>query len=71
MTRKAKRFGTALVVQWLRLHASNAGDAGSIPGLGNKIPHATGHSQKKRKAESFDDVTPLTLRCWKKAWVKE
>ena len=53
MTRKAKRFGTALVVQWLRLHASNAGDAGSIPGLGNKIPHATGHGQKKRKGREF------------------
>jgi len=28
---------TSLVVQWLRLHASNAGDAGSIPGQGTKI----------------------------------
>ena len=26
--------GTALAIQWLRLHASNAGDAGSIPGQG-------------------------------------
>ena len=25
---------------------SNAGDAGSIPGLGTKIPHATRHGQK-------------------------
>ena len=38
MTRKAKRFGTALVVQWLRLYASNAGGAGSIPGQGTKKP---------------------------------
>ena len=37
-----------LVVQWLRLHVSNAGDLGSIPGRGTrlhfsklKIPHAT------------------------------
>ena len=29
-----------LTVQWLRLHASNTGAAGSIPGLGTKIPHA-------------------------------
>ena len=26
--------------QWLILHASSAGDAGSIPGQGTKIPHA-------------------------------
>ena len=29
-----------LVVQWLRLHAPNAGDPGSIPGQGTKIPRA-------------------------------
>ena len=27
------------MVQWLKLYASNAGDAGSIPGQGTKIPH--------------------------------
>ena len=39
--------GTALVVQWLRLHIPNGGDPGSIPGQGTgshmlqlKIPHA-------------------------------
>ena len=32
--------GASLVVQWLRLHALSAGDMGSIPGLGTKIPHA-------------------------------
>ena len=47
--------GTSLVVQWLRLHASNAGGPGLIPGQGTrshmlqlKIPHAatkTWHSQ--------------------------
>jgi len=31
---------TFLVVQWLRPHASNAGDVGSIPGQGTKIPYA-------------------------------
>ena len=31
--------GTSLVVQWLRLHASTAGDTGSIPGQGTKILH--------------------------------
>ena len=34
------KSGTTLVVQWLRLHAPNAGDTGSIPGWGTKIPHA-------------------------------
>ena len=29
-----------LVVKWLRLHASTAGGAGSIPGRGTKIPQA-------------------------------
>ena len=28
------------MVQWLRFCASNAGDTGSIPGRGTKIPHA-------------------------------
>ena len=38
--------GVSLVVQWLRLHASNAGGMGSIPGQGTKIPHA---SRPKKK----------------------
>ena len=28
--------GTSLVVQWLRLHAPNAGGQGSIPGEGTR-----------------------------------
>ena len=36
------------VVQWLRLHTSNTGDAGSIPGWGTKIPHAAHHWGKKK-----------------------
>ena len=38
--------GTSLVVQWFRLHASNAGVMGSIPGWGTKIPHASMCGQK-------------------------
>ena len=45
-TLKARKFGTLLVVQWLRLHAPNAGDLGFIPSQGTtpdmlqlKIPH--------------------------------
>ena len=42
-------MGTSLVGQWLRLHASTAGSAGSIPGQGTKIPHAALLSQKKKE----------------------
>ena len=34
MLKKRKRLGTSLAVQWLRLHASTAGGAGSMPGRG-------------------------------------
>ena len=37
---------TFLVIQWLRLQASKAGNKGLIPGQGNKIPHAAQQSQK-------------------------
>ena len=40
--------GTSLVVQLLRLHVSTAGDVGSIPGQGTKIPHAMQHGQKMK-----------------------
>ena len=38
--------GISLVVQWLKLQASNAEGTGSIPGQGTKIPHAKWHGQK-------------------------
>ena len=41
------KIWTSLVVQWLRLHASNARNVGLIPGQGTKIPHAMWHGQKK------------------------
>ena len=31
--------GNSMVVQWLRLHASNAEDMGLVPGQGTKILH--------------------------------
>ena len=37
---------TSPVVQQLRLHAFGAGDVGSIPGRGTKIPHAAQCSQE-------------------------
>ena len=33
--------GTSLEVQWLKLHTSNAGGSGLIPGQEAKIPHGT------------------------------
>ena len=46
---KLKIQGTSLVVQWLRLCAFSAVDAGSIPGRGTKIPHAVLCRKKKKK----------------------
>ena len=40
--------GTSLVVQWLRLHAPNAGVISLIPGRGTKIPHAAQGCQNKK-----------------------
>ena len=39
--------GVSLVVQWLRLHASNAGGMGSIPAWGAKSPTCNIAWQKK------------------------
>ena len=39
------------MVQWLRLHASNAKGADSIPGQGNKILHASWCSQKNKQTK--------------------
>ena len=39
---------SSLVVQWLRLQASNAEGVGSISGWETKILHAVWHSQKKK-----------------------
>ena len=38
--------GTPLVIQWLTLHAANAGATGSVPGQGTKIQHAVQRGQK-------------------------
>ena len=43
--------GTSLVVKWLRLRASTAGDSGSIPVRGTKIPHATWHGPPKKSKQ--------------------
>ena len=40
------------MVQWLRLRASTAGGAVSIPGRGTKIPNATQCGQKNLKIKN-------------------
>ena len=59
LVEKGLSTGTSLAVQWVRLHAPNAGGPGSFPGQGTrshmlqwKIPHATTktqHSQINKK----------------------
>ena len=59
---------TSLVVQWLRLCA---GDTGSIPVLGTKIPYASWLKKKKKKKFFLkeENMTPkqgcseMTLLC--------
>ena len=54
LTHRRIFLGTSLAVQWLRLHASNAGGMSSIPGQGTKIPHAEGHGHKKKNLSRGD-----------------
>ena len=53
---------TSLVVQWLRLCASNAGYAGLIPGQGTKIPHAVWQKKKKKLLEPCIDLSPSPMK---------
>ena len=58
--------GTSLVVQWLRLCASNSGDTGWIPNLGTKILHAAGYASPPRKKnkirEKIDQARNASLK---------
>ena len=45
--------GTSLVVPWLRLCTSTAGDTGSIPRQGTKIPLVLGAVQKDKKKKKI------------------
>ena len=55
ITFKNWESGTSLVVQWLRLHAPNAGGPGSIPGQGtrSRIPQL----KKKDPGSRNEDPT--------------
>ena len=44
-----RRIRTSIAVQWLRVHASTAAGAGSIPGWGTKILCAMQNGQKNKK----------------------
>ena len=48
---------TSLVVPWLKLPTSVAGDTASIPGWGNKISYAARCDQKKKKSETRNPQT--------------
>ena len=52
------------MVQWLRLHAANAGGTGSIPGGGTKIPHAAWCGQKVKKKKSREGLREQIYGCW-------
>lgn len=48
LMQKNTRSRTALVVQWLKLHAFNAGSTGSIPDWGTEISHMPCGKKKNR-----------------------
>ena len=52
-------LGTSLVVQWLRLHAPNAGGLGSIPGQGTRSHAATKSSHATTKDPAYRNKDPL------------
>ena len=55
--------GTSQVVQWLKLCAANAGDVGSIPSWGTKIPHAMSHSLKIKNKSTKQVVNDKQISC--------
>ena len=59
----SKNAQSSLVVQWLRLHISNAGAVGLIPGWGTNIPPASQHKQKKKKKKSFKEIQLKNAHC--------
>ena len=48
--------GNALVVQWLGLHASTAGNMVSIPGWGTKIHKLHSVAKKEKRISLFHNV---------------
>ena len=59
-------LGLPVVAQWLRLHASNAGAAGSIPGQGTRILHALGATKK----EEEEMAKYLAMKTYLELWIE-
>ena len=59
-------LGTFLMVQWLWLHASNAGGPGSSSGQGTKIPHAMRHGENN--TPSILSIIASKNAKWCKTW---
>ena len=57
--------GTSLAVKWLRLCASTARGAGSIPGQGTKIPHALCYGQNIKGKNSKQKIILNLKGLWK------
>ena len=57
------------MVQWLGLHASDAGSAGSIPGQKTEIPHAVVQDQEVKTRQQnlttliWKAVNPCSIQC--------
>ena len=60
----------SLVVQWLGLCASTAGNTGSIPGQGTKILHAMAPPKKERKKQYYH-ITALKSHLISALWREE
>ena len=70
---RKRTLETSVLVQWLRLLASTAGDTGLIPGQGTKIPHGL-QQKKKKKSDRLDfaketisepeGIAVETMKCW-------
>ena len=54
---KEEGEGSSLGVHWLRLHASEAGGAGSVPGWGTEIDHITQNGFTFIQNQNKNDMT--------------
>ena len=59
LTTREDKAGTFLVVQWLRLCVSNAGDEGLIPGWGTKIPHSPRSLSDQLSRKGMDNMQAI------------
>ena len=59
VTLRGTNQGNSLAVQWLGLQASTAGNTGSVPGWGTKIPHAMWQpkTEKEKKKRGTNQIS--------------